>query len=181
MIWKYQAIYSNSLTCSPIGVAWKLYPPRLRPNAHEIFIDNDLIIDKLPVEIEIFLQSNNYFIYTEGLHVNTKGRFNWPIGKTFNSGLFGIPPNFDFKEQIENKLKDQLGWTDYFDEQGLVGEILLNQNNVLNIDLKTIGIFEEAPVQIGLHGYHFVKANSGTNTAWNHYTRKKKSSIAIHY
>jgi hypothetical protein len=38
----------------PKGVAWKLYPPRLREDAHEMFIDNDIVIHSRSGVVDVF-------------------------------------------------------------------------------------------------------------------------------
>lgn len=167
-----QTKFCHSLTVPPNDVAWKLYPPRLRKSAHEIFIDNDIIIDKIPKELMQFIDTSDSFIYTEGLHTTTSGRFKfWPKNETFNSGFFGIPPDFDFNKEIEVYLKDGLGWSNRFDEQGLVGTIFFKQERLIKIGLNTIGIFESGPIP-DLHGYHFVKTNYKTNDSWDFYKRR---------
>lgn len=40
----------NSLSIQPNSTAWKLYPPRISLQSHEIFIDNDLIIYKNSID-----------------------------------------------------------------------------------------------------------------------------------
>lgn len=170
-----QQKFINSLSYQPKGVAWKLYPPRLRPNSHEIFIDNDFVIEKLPEEIEIFLARKDHFFCVEGLYTNTHGRFSdWPEGSTFNSGLFGIPPNFDFRAEISKKTQDKIGWTDRFDEQGLVGEILFRQN-LIKISREKIEIYAQGKSEIkkDLCGYHFAQSNYKENTFWNQYKAQK--------
>jgi hypothetical protein len=65
----------------PHGVAWKLYPPRLRENSHEIFIDNDDFEWVNTIDNSIW---NDFFI-------------------TLNFSVSNIPNNV--KTQIFNSLK----------------------------------------------------------------------------
>lgn len=117
-------------TLQPRGVAWKLYPPRLAQDRHEILIDNDIIFrDRIP-EIDHFFESDctlllegssrNYGVFEK--HV--------PPPYRINSGIYGMPPGFDFEKYFrffarkweENANKASVT----FDEQGLVALALLN-------------------------------------------------------
>lgn len=168
-----QSMYQEYLPYPPKGVAWKLYPPRLRLESHEIFIDNDFVLEKIPQEIDKFLSSDNYFFGIEGLHSNTHGRFHkWPYGATFNSGIFGIPPNFDFANEISKRTDDDFGWVDRHDEQGLVGTILFQQKNFIQIGKDKIGIFEREEPKDDLFGYHFVMSNYIESNSWHIYKMK---------
>ena len=40
------------------GSFWKLCPPRINIDSYEIICDNDVILKKIPEEIELFLKSN---------------------------------------------------------------------------------------------------------------------------
>lgn len=175
-----QSKFRKSLPYNPIGVSWKLYPPRLRKNAHEIFIDNDIIIERLPNEVSCFLKEDNSFFFTEGLNKNNFGNFQyWENNVKFNSGFFGLPPNFDFSNFLIEKMKKQMQnfnqfkWIDHYDEQGIVGCIILEQKNIKEIKLDCVGIFENNKITKGLCGYHFVKSNIGKNTSWIDYINQR--------
>lgn len=168
-----QSEFANSLPYDPIGVAWKLYPPRLRIDCHEIFIDNDIVLNRIPPEITSYLSNKKSFFYTEGLH-RCNGRFDWPKGIKFNSGLFGIPPYFDFSKELLRRMTGESCWTGYFDEQGLVGQTIIDQNNVYKIGLSNVGIFDRdydcsAGFDPTLCGFHFVSANQGYDICWKNY------------
>jgi len=97
-----QKIYSHSLNFPRLGPAWKLFPPRWRYDSHEIFIDNDLILYKAHPVIDEFLAANDMIFCTEGLE-RRFGIFDpWIAeGIKLNTGLFGLPPCFDLKRQVE--------------------------------------------------------------------------------
>lgn len=149
---------------TPLGVAWKLYPGRLNPSSHELFIDNDLILtDRLP-EINQFLVSNTTLLL-EGESRNY-GRFDRHVPREFkiNSGLFGVPPGFDLDRQIafyttkwERNAGPGFEASATFDEQGLVAAILLSHPKYLIVsgtDVRNCEwSFEKAK------GYHFVGLN----------------------
>lgn len=160
--------FRNSLPISPNLTAWKLYPPRLSLQSHEIFIDNDLIIYKKIPLIDRFLKSKNLFFCTEGLKRNfgIYSKDNYKELK-LNSGFFGIPPYFDFCKFIENKIKKD--WTTWFDEQGLVASIL-SQNNLEIISLEDISICLNQ-FKMGLYGIHFVGLNDKNNYFWREWSK----------
>lgn len=146
----------------PSGVAWKLYPPRLSLNTHEIFIDNDLILTKKLDELEEFLAASDKFIFTEALFYN-HGRF--PTNIKLNSGLIGLPPDFDFKTELLQMMQDGKGWTGKFDEQGMVATIFSTKKRIM-IPLDKVAICHLGKFHNGTHGYHFVTANVGATEAW---------------
>lgn len=131
----------DHLPINPLSVSWKLYPPRLRINAHEICIDSDILLLKPLEEIEYFLKEDSTLLY-EGLKRNfTLGQYKKHLGAdvSINSGIYGMPPGFDFKQKILHALEieNQTEWTKCynrettFDEQGLVASILYNYKKVL--------------------------------------------------
>lgn len=126
----------------PIGVAWKLYPPRLDLNAHEIFIDNDLILhDRLP-EIDKFLAGDlTLLMEADARHYGAFER-HVPAGYRINSGLFGVPPGFDlarylrfYVRQWENNCEHQSAT---WDEQGFVALALLSYKQFVVIPETTV-------------------------------------------
>jgi hypothetical protein len=56
----------NALPFPARGYGWKYYPPRLRPDGHELFIDNDLIFLKRSKYVDKFL-SGDYTLYNEDI------------------------------------------------------------------------------------------------------------------
>lgn len=153
----------------PIGVSWKLVPPRLDINRHEIVIDNDLIIEKPIWHINDFFQ-NNKTLLLEG-DSRTYGRFEKHVPKGFqiNSGIYGMPPGFDLNKYIElyagNKWeKNAFGEHDKnetFDEQGIIAIALLDHDNII-IPNTIIANCEKDFHQ--KHGYHFIGLNR-----WKHH------------
>jgi hypothetical protein len=170
-----QEAFKDSLPYAPSGVSWKLYPPRIDMDCHEIFIDNDVVLHKIPNEIKSFLLDETSFVYTEGLF-RCNGNFEWPPGFTLNSGLFGLPPNFDFKKELVSRMKG-VSWEDYFDEQGIVGQIISSQSIIRKIDLQTIAVLARGlnfneEMLFSLFGFHFVGANRGDIAHWDFYKSK---------
>ena len=150
----------------PVGVSWKLYPPRLVIEQHEIFIDNDLIINEKIPEIDQFLQTNDRCLLLEE-DTRTYGRFSKHVPASIyaNSGLFGVPPYFDFEKHVKNHIigKDweknahgEYEESGTFDEQGLVALILGSQKHIL-INKKTINNCER--IYVPAKGNHFIGLN----------------------
>lgn len=163
----------------PLGVAWKLYPPRLRLCSHELFIDNDLIILRRIKEIDDFLSSGNLFLYSESRLDRPYGEYESEVASELkmNSGFFGIPPEFDFEKEIKKKMAESLHdkWVQNFDEQGLVASIFSSQKRLKKISLNDIFIcgpgLKKSEFLFGRNGYHFVKLNSGFSKYWDMYNR----------
>lgn len=165
----YQQSYTDQF-CEPKGVAWKLYPPRMRAESHEIVMDNDLVlIEKIP-QIETFLSETNHVLYYEAAR-RDYGCFNKfvPTQVVLNSGIYGMPPDFNLHSKIQN-LFIQAGikeWTNScnqgrytWDEQGIVAAALSNHKNLIKIDLTQITNCE-LDLTKG-QGYHFVGINRYT-------------------
>lgn len=136
----------------PHGVAWKLYPPRLRPDSHELFIDHDVVlVERLP-QIDSFLSRDDAFLYSEPPPgARNYGRFDSLVREGFrlNSGLFGVPPGFKFDFSLVGE------WSDYFDEQGFVAASLCRKNNLERVGVEDLWICESNEMPIS-KGYHFV-------------------------
>lgn len=145
----------------PWGVAWKLYPPRLRPNAHEIFIDHDVVLlDKLP-QIEEFLSSEEAFLYSQsfwpdGLYGSFRDQV--PDGFGLNSGLFGLPPGFSFDLSMVDEWKEDL------DEQGFVASQMCRQSNLIRVGPEDLWICADDRMPRDVKGYHFCRSNR--DEAW---------------
>lgn len=150
---------------SPIGVAWKLYPPRLSIDNYEISVDNDLIINEPIPAINDFLSSDKTLLLED--NARTYGRFekHVPPGFKINSGLYGMPPGFNldsyFKFYVgaawEKNAFNRHDKNETFDEQGLIALALLNHKQYLIIDGKTITNCENHLIQG--KGHHFIGLN----------------------
>lgn len=144
-------------TEKPIGVTWKLYPPRLDINRHELFIDNDLILEDHIRELDEFF-TGDLTLLLEG-QARHYGRFerHVPPNYKINSGLFGIPPGFDLGKHMMffGTKWEQNAHT--FDEQGLVATSLLNYPRFCIIPSATITNCENG-FKRGA-GMHFIGLN----------------------
>lgn len=84
-------------TCQPNptdrqGSFWKMCPPRLRIDAHEILLDADVIIRACPPQFEEFLASNKPMISMEDLRCYGKYYTHFYGDRGYNAGIIGLPP-----------------------------------------------------------------------------------------
>lgn len=145
---------------SPNEPFWKLIPPRINAQSHEIFIDNDLILYKKLKEIDYFLNNNDLIICSEAL-IKNYGFLNEEINdlEIFNSGFFGIYPFFDLKNKINETIKkfNLNEKKDVFNEQGCIAYVFKNEKLKI-INKKKISIcFDD--INFGENGIHFVGIN----------------------
>lgn len=148
------------------GVAWKLYPPRINIERHELFIDNDLIIENKIQEIDDFFNQTDYTLLLEGIARNY-GKFenHVPNGYKINSGLFGIPPGFNLNKFIQFYGDN---WSGHFNEQGLVAMALLSSKKYIIIPNNKITNCETRFKPAS--GMHFVGLNrSEKHQPWSDY------------
>ncbi len=150
---------------TPIGVSWKLYPPRLVIDRHELAIDNDIVLNEKIKEIDDFFE-NDCTLLLEG-DSRTYGRFEKHIPPAFqiNSGIYGMPPKFDFKKYV--KFYSGTEWqknalyehdkSETFDEQGLVALALLDHPRYVIIPNIVVTNCEKR--LIPGKGYHFIGLN----------------------
>lgn len=159
-----QKEYINSLIIKPYMTSWKLYPPRLNNNVHEIFIDNDLILFKKHEIIDEFIAQKNMTFATEaftrryGIYDNLL-----PENILINTGLVGVPPNFNLNKYLNNIIKNN--WKGWYDEQGIFSYILYNNKNFKTISLKDISVCH-GKYKLGKYGIHFVGINSNHPNNW---------------
>lgn len=173
-----QRKFKNNLILDPTlinGPHWKLYPPRIFKHQHEIILDNDIIIYKKIKQIEEFLATKNTFITTKAIKRSYNKKYESQIVEGFdiNTGLVGLPPNFDYEKEIKNILKNiDEKWHNHVDEQTLVAFVLQQQKTiVIPYDVLTAccGITQ---FEMGKSGTHFVGANKGYDKWWKEYKIK---------
>jgi hypothetical protein len=172
------------VSCDTNGPQWKITPSRLNKNTHELFIDNDLVIYRRSNLIEKFFSEKDMFIATEGLR-RRFGSYDSliPCHLKINTGLFGIPPGFDFDSELRNNFQGV--WSNWFDEQGLVSSILVkNKLNVIPFDDISVCVFgkdenEEEIVQtkFGRHGSHFIGLNQGNSFCFDQFIKYLKHPL----
>lgn len=169
---------------APTGPIWKIAPPSLRPGAHELTLDNDLILLKRNAQIEAYLTSQTISIMAESNNFsNVYGRFHAFMSKTpvpVNSGLVAIAPSLDMERLLASYLALAAStnfagepltpddW-DHHDVQGLLG-MLLHENSDLRILRQSdVPIFHpktEPSVDLNYDGVHFVGLNRAPHRSW---------------
>lgn len=129
------------------GSFWKVCPPRLRPESHEIILDNDIVFLKALPEIEEFLNSNIPMTLEDssihmGFYEHTRD-FTKEI--TLNSGVIGLPPKYNFEKKILNlwQLIKPNKVINGGDEQGLLTSILSKGNHILIPRSHIVGLHPE--------------------------------------
>lgn len=156
------------------GSGWKLCPPRLRLEAPELWLDNDVVIlDRIP-KLDAWLKNPNGGLVSEGVH-RLYGIYSQFIPEVkCCAGVFSLPPNFDFNAKILSFCRHLNGLSlGHYDEQGLVVAILheLGCQIIPLNEIANCGHKLPTPLTSGLH---FVGANRTKNHAsWNAYKRKK--------
>lgn len=154
--------YENSPNC------WKLYPPRLRKGSYELIVDNDIVLTKTLPYFE-----ENRILLTEGRERNY-GQFDDVISyKTpLNSGIIGLPPNFDFQARLLKFLPDNFKWESYYDEQGLVVASLIDFLPII-LPRKYLEFAGPNEVVPNSPGIHFVGLNvTRKHNPWLSFTNK---------
>tara|TARA_Y100000034_G_scaffold117749_1_gene157570 strand:+ start:18329 stop:19363 length:1035 start_codon:yes stop_codon:yes gene_type:complete len=117
------------------GTVWKLCPPRIDRDVHEIIMDNDIVFTEKIPEIDEFLNSERCLILQD--NYKFYGRFSDSVKYNkrgpYNSGLIGVPPNFYFGDHLtdvffawsqEHRQRDEI--LTQADEQGLVAATITN-------------------------------------------------------
>jgi hypothetical protein len=184
------------------GTFWKLCPPRLRLEAHEIICDNDLVfVNPIDAITEFLDRKNAILMLKEDAFCVGKYFYLFEEKENYNSGLYGLPPYYDFAKEIkatwsEKKFQD-LMWRD---EQGLVTGTLKKFEHITIQASEIIHLFdhgrcfgydydfvEEKNVKTRLmknmkfnkfnfsvsdKGYHFLGANRNNHELWKEYKRK---------
>lgn len=159
------------------GTMWKVCPPRMRMETHEIVMDNDIVIRKPIPQIEYFLKTNNMALILEE-PIRFYGRFDGLFpdkGPFLNSGLMGFPPGYNYQQEIirvweENGSMEKLSQAD---EQGL---LMYTLNQVPNIRISKEQVKEilardfNATLEETFCAYHFTQSNRiPKHHAWKKY------------
>lgn len=168
-----QQAHTGHLLIPPAGPAWKLCPGRLRSDAHEIILDNDLVIYRRPDEIEEFLASDDLFLSSVAAERHY-GQFDDLVPHTadsLNSGIIGMPPGYDFGGEITRLLKERPinAWS-HFCEQGLVATLIMAKRHLL---IRLPVCVPWKPFEMGKLGMHFVGVNGTYTEMWNKYLQYK--------
>lgn len=107
------------------GSFWKLCPPRLNLNSHELVCDNDLLIQNSTEEMELFFLGDKTLLCEDEIY--SLGKYTKFVGKPYNSGLYGLPPGFNFKDALLDSWNNTGSMSPLLsrDEQGLISTTLI--------------------------------------------------------
>lgn len=163
--------FNKDTTKSVSNHAWKLCPLRLRHEAHEIWIDNDIILWERIPEIDQFL-SQNIPIVSQTWSRELYGAFDSDVPEGFSicAGFFGLPPHYPFREKIAVLLFERRPLSGY-DEQGMMASMIVNNEDgwigIEPYNLNQLGWWEY--YKVFPKGGHFIRLNTGTNSGWETY------------
>jgi hypothetical protein len=166
------------------GTLWKVCPGRMRINAHEVIMDNDLVIMKNIPQLDAFLKSNRTLILEEPIRFYGRYEVLIPLEDRINSGLMGCPPGFDFGARIRKAWEDSGKHTRITqgDEQGLLMYVLQDYPN-LRIKKEEVrelmaGDMPSMVSDPNAFAFHFVQANRSNNhRCWLKYKQTFKNVI----
>lgn len=149
------------------GVAWKLAPVRVFPTLHEISLDNDLILWSLPAAMRNWLacEDPDSCLMAADLQ-SASGQFAAACKhRALNSGIRGLPPNFDLESRLESTLvRSGIRLQSELDEQGLQAAVL-SASNLFVVGTEDVSICSPFPnhqEHLGRCGVHFVGLNRKT-------------------
>jgi hypothetical protein len=147
------------------GSLWKVTPARMRMEAHEIVLDNDIVILRKFPEIDEFLASTNKALILQE-PIRFYGRYDHLHGDApfLNSGMMGFPPGFDFGRLIREtwETNGKLTKISQADEQGLLMASLKQIDSVrVKADqmIELLGKDYKTKLTGAEYGLHFTQAN----------------------
>lgn len=169
------------------GTMWKACPPRVRQEAHEIVMDNDIILLKKFPQIDEFLAQKDHALILEE-PIRFYGRYDhlFPPGKDgpfLNSGFMGFPPGYDYAAAIRKVWEDNGRFTSISqaDEQALLTYTL---NGLPSVRVKKSQMYEflakDYAGKITGHeeGIHFTQGNRIPNhRGWLQYQKLHERSV----
>lgn len=180
--------YSNDFTVTPtrwpsdVGDVtgtrncWKLHPPRLKMGVHEIILDNDIVIRDRMESVERFLEEDRPML-TEA-RARNYGAFDQkvPSGIQWNSGIIGLPPDFDFSSALRAEVSGDFQWKGFFDEQGVVAAVMAYRNPII-ISQEELAICGPDDEMKG-RNIHFIGLNSNHyHKAWNQFSGRRQPKL----
>lgn len=162
------------------GTMWKVCPPRMRMESHEVVMDNDIVLLKKFPQFDEFLASSDKALILEE-PIRFYGRYDCLFGSNdvfLNSGLMGYPPNYDYGMEIFNNWEKHGRYMNLTqaDEQGL---LMYTLNQIPSVRIKKDQMVEvlHRDFQTKLtgkeEGIHFTQANRIPN----HHSWKKYQEI----
>lgn len=175
------------------GVAWKLAPLRLFPDAYELSLDNDCIVWELPPSIARWLErpdSPDQCLMAEDVRP-CYGQFAAQCPPlACNAGIRGLPPGFDLDAALREVLAarrsrtgGRLRFESELDEQGLQTAALSRVAPLALVSLREVTVcspFHPHLPELGRCGAHFVGLNA-RHIAWDYYDRPADAWMTEHW
>jgi len=167
------------------GVAWKLAPLRLFPNAYELSLDNDCILWSLPDAIRSWLSDENPPCLIAADVRPAFGKFA-PLTRPEprNTGIRGFPPGYDLGGALAKVLREHpLRLDSEPDEQGLqVVAIELGRPSriVPTEDVSICSPIWPHQPWLGRCGAHFVGLNAHS-LPFDYYGRPASELVTDHW
>lgn len=148
------------------GVAWKLAPPRVFPEAWELSLDNDCIVWEVPSGVRQWLEDGRpqQCLLAEDARAlfGQFARFCGPEPR--NAGMRGLPPAYPLEEVLEALMREvPTALVSELDEQGLqvAAASWFEPPAVVSIDEVTIcSPFPPHRLELGRCGAHFCGLNA---------------------
>ncbi len=161
------------------GVGWKLVPPQLYPDCHELALDNDCLLWAMPAALKEFLARLDATLLAEDV-ARCLGLFDaTAVPGMVNSGIRGLPPAFDYPRALTRTLAQYQAdegkpalLRSELDEQGLQAAAL-HRDACLRVSTREVSIcspFWPRQPELGSCGAHFVGLNV-RHLPWNYFDR----------
>ncbi|HZW11073.1 MAG TPA: hypothetical protein VFF69_14320 [Phycisphaerales bacterium] len=174
------------------GVGWKLAPLRAFPDRYEIALDNDCILWELPAVLDRAATGPTRAPCALAEDVRPCfGRFA-PVcpARPLNSGIRGLPKDFDFKAALLAALADAarehggpVRLTSELDEQGLQAAALSRASEFETVTIEEVTVcspFHPHLPHLGRCGAHFVGLNA-RHIPWEYDGRPADAWMAEHW
>lgn len=167
-----QCNFCNTLPYEPKDTFWKFCPPRMRPESHEIIIDNDLLVYNRCPTIDWFLSQTDQVISTAA-HKAYHGCFEpylFNCDIAINTGLVGFPPGYDFESDLKKLfVMYPLPIGNHCDDQGAF--LMLTKRFLKVVPMDEIHVCNPdtdfATYKLGICGTHFAGLNQGHDQFWD--------------
>lgn len=168
------------------GVAWKLLPVRAFPDSHELSLDNDVILWRVPPAVEQWLGSRDPAATLVAADISAAfGKFADLCGpEPLNSGIRGLGPALDFEAALSHVLRIRpTSLEAELDEQGLQIAAIGCCGTPFVIDAADVTIcspFYPHNPELGRAGAHFVGLNTRV-LPWRYYGKPAAEVRLAHW
>lgn len=150
------------------GWGWKLCPLRLRPEAKELWVDNDIIFRERLPSLSSWLETQNTAIISTAHKRAYGSNLEVPDADPVCAGFFGVPETSEFEEKAVLAISKYGGREiGYWDEQEIVAFAVLSMAHTI-IPMSELTIVKEL-TQLS-PAMHFIGLNrTKQHDSWNHY------------